>query len=999
MVQASSRPDSPDESSTPTRPSSWPEIEQRAVAAFSEFANPKAEGLTRTLRRAARYATIDRAAAEIVIDKRAFLLGLVSYGILETPSVSYGNSATWVGTWIASRFSGLAKACQEGVTDTDKIHEAFKAGCNVVASRSMRGVGETAIGYAKETIDRPRADLRHYFAAFARDPGAAIHEFSSLGWSPTAEDLQALKRELYERIEKTPESGEKMDAWRRILLQVQEPSREEFAGFTSDQLRVGADDSDPLDVLPEVRAFAKLICYRPTETPLSIGLFGGWGTGKTTFMQLLENEIDDLTRRTRDADQRREAQKESDVPSAKRPGFVRNIVQVRFNAWQFADANLWASLTAEFFDQLRAGGFSRTGKAVHTRLVERVGAYVHSLAVEAANTRAKLAESESRLQEAQQRHVAKVAKAKSMAGAKFKQRWVEEVTRAFDQHKDDLRELGRPIGADPVRDIGDFVELAKEVQTLPGQIVELAKFVCARGWRISLVLVGLAMIAFFSYLPWKPPADSEFASIDLTKLLLLIAGLGSFARAILPGVRLIAGVVKSTSGFASNLKKDNERQLKLIAMREAQLRSFVAEAEARRASAERAAKALARYVDPTSTTGNPPRLLRFMLEDDPDTRALEKEIGLISRVRRLFQALNVIMKEETKDPDVPDRIVIYIDDLDRCTSSQVYSVLQAIHLLLAFEIFVVVVAVDVAWVREALTREIHPAEANGAKPRPDGTAAALDQRKLAIRYMEKIFQLPYWLRRLSPAGSSAGSYGSYVRWLLSQNVAAKAGGELQHGLDQPSSEPSASPGNGAAVSDAETDKTKRGRRDEVKHEDEGTLGAILSTVEISKKEIEFISSAQIGSIIAGGEPRNVKRLINIYRLLRTGLDEKRRNEFLNEFAPEYPVVTIIIAVEIGQNIEFADELYRKALLKSNNFSDGLKAVLEPALDLAKLTRGGRPISGVDWEKWALEVRRYSFNEYTLVEDGPASPTSKVAGASAGSRAASAGRSTVRPRRA
>ncbi|TCU33141.1 hypothetical protein [Rhizobium azibense] len=95
-----------------------------------------------------------------------------------------------------------------------------------------------------------------------------------------------------------------------------------------------------------------------------------------------------------------------------------------------------------------------------------------------------------------------------------------------------------------------------------------------------------------------------------------------------------------------------------------------AEAQARKVAADRPAKALSRYIDPKAGTSNPPRLLRYMLEDDPDTRALEKEIGLISRVRRLFQAVDEIVAEEKRkpvnpkqgeegrDPNLPDRIIM-----------------------------------------------------------------------------------------------------------------------------------------------------------------------------------------------------------------------------------------------------------------------------------------------------------------------------------------------------
>jgi hypothetical protein len=269
-----------------------------------------------------------------------------------------------------------------------------------------------------------------------------------------------------------------------------------------------------------------------------------------------------------------------------------------------------------------------------------------------------------------------------------------------------------------------------------------------------------------------------------------------------------------------------------------------------------AAKALARYIDPTSETANPPRLLRYMLEDDPDTRALEKEIGLISRVRRLFQALDVIVREEKNDPEVPDRIVIYIDDFDRCTSSQVYAVLQATQLLLAFEAFVVVVAVDVAWIREALVRETRPLALNADSAPSDGSSNELEERKLTIRYMEKIFQLPYWLRRLTTGGPTAGSYGSYVRSLLAQNVADDVRVDGEVGKKQ-------------------------------------TPGAIMAAVEITQRELQFISSSEVGSI-AGGEPRNVKRFINVYRVVRTKLRDRKREEFLvTGESPAFPIVVIL----------------------------------------------------------------------------------------------------------
>ena len=83
------------------------------------------------------------------------------------------------------------------------------------------------------------------------------------------------------------------------------------------------------------------------------------------------------------------------------------------------------------------------------------------------------------------------------------------------------------------------------------------------------------------------------------------------------------------------------------------------------------------------------------------------------------------------------RIVLYIDDLDRCPPARVVKVLEAVHLLLAFRMFVVVVGVDIRWVAQALRRR-YPLQL-GDRP---GIASPID-------YLEKVFQIPFWLPAMS----------------------------------------------------------------------------------------------------------------------------------------------------------------------------------------------------------------------------------------------------------
>lgn len=197
--------------------------------------------------------------------------------------------------------------------------------------------------------------------------------------------------------------------------------------------------------------------------------------------------------------------------------------------------------------------------------------------------------------------------------------------------------------------------------------------------------------------------------------------------------------------------------------------------DARREAARRADAALARYRDKAATK-NPLRLLRYVLEDAPEAKAVAQQLGLISRARRLFQEVDEIARVERSkmlgmpvtdadrseaalpDIDVPDRIVLYIDDLDRCTREQVYAVLHAVHLLLAFDIFVVVVGVDLRWVEGAIAEHFRSV---------DGEDDAKARGKRAVDYLEKIFQVPFWLPKLTvSSGTTESGFSKYVQGLV-----------------------------------------------------------------------------------------------------------------------------------------------------------------------------------------------------------------------------------------
>src|SRR5262249_39066003 len=77
--------------------------------------------------------------------------------------------------------------------------------------------------------------------------------------------------------------------------------------------------------------------------------FGDWGTGKSFFMRLLKERIDDRAAIPPDD--------ESDTA-------VTHVVQLRFNAWHYVDANIWASLATRIFQGI-AEYLERSGGLAH----------------------------------------------------------------------------------------------------------------------------------------------------------------------------------------------------------------------------------------------------------------------------------------------------------------------------------------------------------------------------------------------------------------------------------------------------------------------------------------------------------------------------------------------------------------------------------------------------------------------------------------------------------
>jgi len=114
----------------------------------------------------------------------------------------------------------------------------------------------------------------------------------------------------------------------------------------------------------------------------------------------------------------------------------------------------------------------------------------------------------------------------------------------------------------------------------------------------------------------------------------------------------------------------------------------------------------------------------------------------IDKLKKVLENLNApsCSNERKKGFKEIDKIVLLVDDLDRCPEDKVVDVLQSIQLLLATKLFVVIIAVDTKWINKCIVSQYDQMlKVNNGK----------NENFFAINYLEKIIHMPFWLRKMS----------------------------------------------------------------------------------------------------------------------------------------------------------------------------------------------------------------------------------------------------------
>ena len=275
------------------------------------------------------------------------------------------------------------------------------------------------------------------------------------------------------------------------------------------------------------------------------------------------------------------------------------------------------------------------------------------------------------------------------------------------------------------------------------------------------------------------------------------------------------------------------------------------------------------------------RLYRF-IEERARNEAYGQYLGAISIVRQDFERLaELIEQHDASDrngrPQL-ERIVLYIDDLDRCPASRVVEVLEAVHLLLASELFVVVVAVDPRWLVRSLEHR-YAAEMPEIKSNP-GPATPQD-------YLEKIFQIPFSLSPMSGDG--------YRRLIANLVTTEEIGHEktavVNTSVNRRTTLPAPSEDAGRPALALEPAPTPA---------DSATQHNIdlnPAGLKVTRRELEYLG--RLDSMMT--TPRAAKRLTNLYRLVRVSLSRSQLALLLGSTGgrAEFPCVQLLLAISVG----------------------------------------------------------------------------------------------------
>ncbi len=734
-----------------------------------------------------------------------------------------------------------------------------------------------------------------------------IH-FNSLPQSD--QSLHEINKELYERI---IAAGTK-----RLYENLYRP----FFQTEGDH----KDTQDQLQFENDINSFASVIALKKVKPPLAIGLFGKWGSGKSFFMEKLYQKIGDIAKTAKEKED---------------PDNVQNVVQVKFNSWHYSDANLWASLITEIFDKLH--NFSQ--KADAGSEIKKISDTLQITTMQKVAMESKRNELENTVRQLEQERNEKRARLEDLSGIKLL-----KLIFSDEKVQNDIKQPGIDGSIENLtKNKAKLDEYSKELDKTSTSVKAIWNFMKnIRGWRwivviLSMVLIAGIVIVLPQYFPTQWQGFKDWLTATIATVTAVIALIGNF---IYPVKKNIGLAKERLESMKKTLEQRPQADPPELESKVAELKQVTAALQDLQTRIDEAQKEI-------EDVRSGRKLLEFIEQRTRDEN-YSRQLGLISSIRKDFERLDDLLrkqheateeeKQEIANPQNVklqiDRIILYIDDLDRCKEETVVKVLEAIHLLLAFPLFVVIVGVDPRWLNNALSEKyktLFGSSKSALKKNQDSADAELFLSGAATSYdyLEKIFQIPFTLKPIDKPGRE-----NLIAYLL-KNEMKRDDPVVQ--LKDVGKEFTAIPARHLNKDDL-AQAIAPDNQDKEPRTQPAITGNEKKVLEIKKevaltftdKEKEFMQEI---SPIFGHTPRGINRYVNIYRIIKAHKSLKVEDEFSeDEFIP----VMVVLSVVVGYSVfaqHFVDKIFNakedlkfENLIEPGNVPGEVRSVLLKHLD-------------------------------------------------------------------
>ena len=761
---------------------------------------------------------------------------------------------------------------------------------------------------------------------------------------------------------------------------------------------------DLLGVEREAHGLASLIASHGTTLPLSIGLFGQWGSGKTFFMR----QIQDRVRMICGAAQK-SGKPQSEI------AFFKHVAQIEFNAWHYSEGELLPSLVEHILQNLRTDEEESEEQVQQRRALlltqiadERRDATASDEQIRTAQGKIDEKQTEiDTLRDTQDKERRKVANNLTAWAAldTFRTAVTLDTSTQTDAHAA-LTKLGVPALGDSARELQ--ASLGRARTELSGAGALLLPLLRGEGRRARAVYLLLAIAAPMvvgaaAYRVLASQGDliatatawiariTAFVAAGAAWLQKQTAWLAARRREVETAKQAVdASIERQTRELQANQARELAEGMQELERLRAEHTTLVRDRDER-------ARAIANLETTLARTSSTFLLNQFIMDRQAATD-YRKLLGFMALIRRDFDKLSAliersnraIVKGETIKADADprlNRIVLYIDDLDRCPEDKVVNVLRAVHLLLAFPLFVVVVAVDSRWLTRCLKAQYKSIFGGVNGEIEPGAATPLD-------YLEKIFQIPLWLRPLNEQQRADMVTALLREGQQDDQATAKAQAveaSSSPKLDPPGtvkSEPGARP-------DPQTHNSSQqeplvastsGQHQETPHTPAFDLNPAGLT--ITDHEWEFVD--KLKTLPLSQTPRVLKRFANTYRLIKSALpaDEQKTFKIGGDAAP-FTICMFQLAV-LTSSPEFAPYYLRamRSLASDSSstvrdWTSTLGALLDPSAtkQQASWYDGGQEaewrrlylyfqssrlhhtwsnVKIADYSRWAARASRFTF---------------------------------------